>query len=69
MKQNNPLQKWLSGASLALALACSSAVAASDIQVQPSGIQTNGDSTATDLGNWGTFWITAYSGITYATCS
>jgi len=71
MKQASIPSNWLLAAlaGLALAFATSSALAAENIQIQPSGIQTNGDPTATDIANWGTFWITEYTNLYYATCT
>lgn len=63
---------WLTASLASLLFACLPSLlrAAQDIQVQPLGIQTNGDPTATTIGNWGTYWITKTSdGNYHATCA
>lgn len=67
MNQKMNRYGWLATAVLALALCSQSrrAAAAQDIQVGPSGIQTNGDSYATSIGNWGTYWITTSTNATF----
>ncbi|HWX19903.1 MAG TPA: hypothetical protein VN578_08365 [Candidatus Binatia bacterium] len=68
MTHKPQMHRWFFSSLIGLALVSLPRVgsgAAQNVQVNPTGVQTNGNASDTGLNNWGTYWITAATGATF----